>query len=109
MKFSVGSGDTALNYEVRKLGADYLILLTGGDIHIGCTAIGDDGRIVSYTPLHHRDDALAIPLAKKISQEYRCICTVVAGFHLDNISKEQIVAVIENSKIGMKQLLENID
>ncbi|WKY42850.1 hypothetical protein Q5O14_09175 [Eubacteriaceae bacterium ES2] len=109
MKFSVGSGDTALNYEVKKLGDDYLVMLTGGDIHIGCTAIGDDGRIVSYTPLHHRDDTLAIPLAQKISQEHHCICTVVAGFHLDNISKEQIFEVVENSKKGIKQLLENIN
>ena len=65
IKLIQGTGKTALNYELTPVGNDWLILLTGGDAHIGCTAIGDDGRLCSYTPQSHKDDALAIPLAKK--------------------------------------------
>ncbi|OXS27033.1 MAG: hypothetical protein BI182_09165 [Acetobacterium sp. MES1] len=103
-----GSGKTALQYEIIPVGKDWLILLTGGDTHIGCTAIGDDGRLSSYTPRSHKDDALAIPLAKKVSESCRCVCTVVAGFHLDDITREQIATVIENANTGMIKVLEAI-
>ena len=63
IKLIQGTGKSALNYELTPVGNDWLILLTGGDAHIGCTAIGDDGRLSSYTPQSHKDDALAIPLA----------------------------------------------
>lgn len=103
-----GTGPTALHYEIIPVGNDWLILLTGGAAHIGCTAIGDDGRLCSYTPQSHKDDALAIPLAKKVSETGHCVCTVVAGFHLDGITREEIAAVIANADMGMVQVLKTI-
>lgn len=108
IKLTQGTGSTALHYEIIPVGNDWLILLTGGDAHIGCTAIGDDGRLCSYTPQSHKDDALAIPLAKKVSQTLTCVCTVVAGFHLDEITREEITAVVENADSGMIQVLKVI-
>lgn len=108
IKLTQGTGPTALHYEIIPIGNDWLILLTGGDAHIGCTAIGDDGRLCSYTPQSHKDDALAIPLAKKVSQTCHCVCTVVAGFHLDGITQEEIAAVIANADMGMVQVLKTI-
>ncbi|OFV72364.1 MULTISPECIES: hypothetical protein [Acetobacterium] len=109
IKLTQGTGKTALNYEITPVGKDILILLTGGDAHIGCTAIGDDGRLSSYTPQSHKDDALAIPLAKKVSQNLHCVCTVVAGFHLDDITREEIAEVVANAEQGMTQVLEAIE
>jgi hypothetical protein len=108
IKLTQGTGKTALNYELTAVGKDILILLTGGDAHIGCTAIGDDGRLSSYTPQSHKDDALAIPLAKKVSETFHCVCTVVAGFHLDEITREEIAEVIKNADSGMMQVLETL-
>ena len=108
IKLIQGTGKTALNYELTPVGNDWLILLTGGDAHIGCTAIGDDGRLCSYTPQSHKDDALAIPLAKKVSQTFHSVCTVVAGFHLDEITREEIAEVIANADMGMVQVLKII-
>lgn len=105
-KLIQGTGKTALTYEITPVGNDWLILLTGGDAHIGCTAIGDDGRLSSYTPQSHKDDALAIPLAKKVSQTFHCVCTVVAGFHLDEITREEIAQVVQNADKGMLQVIE---
>ena len=87
MKLTVGSGPTALHYEITLVGTDVLILLTGGAAHIGCTAVGDGGRLSIYTAREHRDDALAIPLARKVSAAFHCVCTVCAGFHLDDIDQ----------------------
>ena len=108
IKLTQGTGPTALHYEIIPVGNDWLILLTGGDAHIGCTAIGDDGRLCSYTPQSHKDDALAIPLAKKISQTFSCVCTVVAGFHLDGITRAEIAAVVANADMGMVRILKVI-
>lgn len=109
IKLTQGTGPTALHYEIIAIGNDWLILLTGGDAHIGCTAIGDDGRLCSYTPQSHKDDALAIPLAKKVSQTFSCVCTVVAGFHLDGITREQIAAVVANGNIGITRIMAAIE
>lgn len=109
IKLTQGTGPTALQYEIIPVGKDWLILLIGGDAHIGCTAIGDDGRLSSYTAQSHKDDALAIPLAKKVSQTFHCICTVVAGFHLDGITREEIKTVIDNAEKGMIQVMLAIE
>ena len=105
MKITVGSGSTALHYEVTKVGNDVLVLIIGGAAHIGCTAVGDDGRISTYTAQAHRDDALAVPLAQTISMEFHCVCTVCAGFHLDGIAKEEIQKVLVNAEDGIKRVI----
>lgn len=105
----IGSGKTALQYEIIFLGKDILIIIGGGDIHIGCTAIGDKGSISSYTAAHHRDDVLAISLAQEVSKYFSCICTVVAGFHLDSITKDDIQKVIKNEKKGIKEIIKKIE
>ena len=109
MKLTVGSGPTALHYEITLVGADVLILLTGGTAHIGCTAVGDDGRLSIYTAREHRDDALAIPLARKVSAAFHCVCTVCAGFHLDDIDREQIRQVMANGEEGIRQIMAMIE
>ena len=109
MKLTVGSGPTALQYEITLVGADVLILLTGGTVHIGCTAVGDDGRLSIYTAREHRDDALAIPLARKVSAAFHCVCTVCAGFHLDDIDQEQIRQVMTNGEEGIRQIMAMIE
>lgn len=109
IKLLAGNGKTVLNYEITMIGQDYLILLAGGDAHIGCTAIGDNGKLYVYTPKSHRDDALAIPLAKKVSATFHCVCTVVAGFHLDEITWDEIETVMDNAEKGMIEVLETIE
>ena len=109
MKLTVGSGPTALHYEITLVGADVLILVTGGAAHIGCTAVGDDGRMCVYTAREHRDDALAIPLARKVSAAFHCVCTVCAGFHLDDIDREQIGQVMTNGEEGIRQIMAMIE
>jgi len=109
MKLTVGSGPTALHYEITLVGADVLILLTGGAAHIGCTAVSDDGRLSVYTAQEHRDDALAIPLARKISAAFHCVCTVCAGFHLDDIEGADISQVLVNGKEGIRQVIAMIE
>ena len=109
MKLTVGSGPTALYYEITPVGADVLILVTGGAAHIGCTAVGDDGRLCVYTGEAHRDDALAIPLARKVSAAFHCVCTVCAGFHLDDIAREEIGQVMANGEEGIRQVIAMIE
>lgn len=109
MKITVGSGSTALHYEVTTVGKDVLILVTGGVAHIGCTAVGDDGRLSVYTAQEHRDDSLAIPLAKIISMEFHCVCTVCAGFHLDSIAKDDIKNVLVNAEEGINQVIAGLN
>ncbi|MBC3888336.1 hypothetical protein GH810_08435 [Acetobacterium paludosum] len=109
MKLTVGSGPTALKYQITLAGADVLILVTGGAAHIGCTAVGDDGRLSVYTAIEHRDDSLAIPLARRVSETFHCVCTVCAGFHLDDIERADIGQVLVNGQEGIRQVIAMIE
>lgn len=109
IKQEIGNGKTALTYEIISQGQDFVILVYGGEAHIGATVIGDKGTLTSYTVAHHRDDLLAMKLAQKVSESFRCVCTVIAGFHLDSITEDEIKEVLENSDKAVGKMIEIIN
>ena len=109
MVIQAGKGRTALTYDVRLFGSDLLISVFGGVAHIGSVAVGDCGSLLSYTAKEHKDDALSETLAKTISRRYQCRCVVTAGFHLDDIVKEEISAALETHVEGSKKVMAALD
>lgn len=103
MNITVGQEGLALTYTITIIGSDVLITVTGGEAHIGSVAVGDCGIVTVYTAAGHRDNALAESLAKEISGFFSCICTVAAGFHQDNLTKEDIAVVLHNHEQGSKE------
>jgi hypothetical protein len=53
----------------------------------------------------HRDDALSHSLATEISKVFPHVCTVTAGFHLDNITNEEIQQVLNHHAQGSQKIL----
>ncbi|UWG98828.1 hypothetical protein LPY66_08580 [Dehalobacter sp. DCM] len=105
MKIISGEGKLEIIYDIKLIGKDILITVTGGEEHIGSVAVGNCGTVTPYTVEGHRDDALAVPLAQEVSQMFRCICVVSAGFHRDNLSKEEISVVLENHRSGIAKVM----
>lgn len=109
MVIQAGNGRTALTYDVRLLGRDILISVSGGAAHIGSVAVGDCGALLSYTAEGHKDDALTESLAKNFSRRYHCRCVAAAGFHIDHIAKKEIEAVLEAHTEGSRKIMEALD
>jgi len=90
------SGRLSLELRAERIGKDLLVLLTGGEAHIGAVGVGcpmgERATASVITLPGHRDDRMAQVAAERISAELGCGCTVVAGVHYDHITPEEIQA-----------------
>ncbi|MCM1565839.1 MAG: hypothetical protein FNP40_03580 [Dehalobacter sp. 4CP] len=105
MKITIGQDKLALSYEISIIGHDILITVTGGKQHIGSAAVGNCGTVTKYAVEGHRDDVLAGTLAQDVSKLFNCICLVAAGFHQDNMTKEEIEIVLLNHQQGIQKVI----
>jgi hypothetical protein len=89
-----------ITLEVKKLGEDYLLTLTGGQEHAGAVAVGlfdeKSGRASSsvLTLPGHREEQLALDNAKRVSKATGKTAVVIAGIHVDKISPEEIKEIV---------------
>lgn len=112
----IGGYRTELKVKLIPAGEDLVIVIGGGNQHIGSVAValprpGKNNENNSSTTsvfnlTGHKDDYLSRPLAAKIAAKTGRVVTVVSGFHLDNISKEEIKKIFYNLKIVEKKILE---
>lgn len=96
-----------LEIHVRQIGADYVITLAGGEKpHIGCTVLavprpsltgdGSTGSTASVLNLTgHKDEELCRRLAEGVARKKNAVTVCSGGFHMDNITVEQIREVME--------------
>ena len=114
--FSQGALPYRVAAEVFFVGADLLVILSGGDTpHIGSIAVAlprpslaDASKISStssvYNFVGHKDQAIAQRVSELLSAQLNKHVVVVAGFHIDAISTEGIAQVIENCD-GLAQMI----
>ena len=57
------------------------------------------------TKLGHKDDAIAQKAAWLISKSIKKPVCVIAGVHLDNITKEEIDKLLENAGIAVEKFI----
>ena len=89
-----------LKISLAKVGEDYLLLVTGGREHLGCTVLAEprpsltgEGQSSTSSVLNaggHKDELLCRPLAEKLAAQKgaRVVCT--GGFHVDGITGAQL-------------------
>lgn len=94
-----------LAIKFTKIGKDYHVLLTGGDIpHIGCTVLAlprpsltGDGSVSSTASVlnvtGHKDEALCRQLAERLAAAGNTAVVCSGGFHVDGITGQQIKEV----------------
>ena len=94
-----------LAIKFTKIGKDYHVLLTGGDIpHIGCTVLAlprpsltGDGSVSSTASVlnvtGHKDEALCRQLAERLAAAGNTTVVCSGGFHVDEITGQQIKEV----------------
>jgi hypothetical protein len=95
-----------LTVTMRRVGDDILLLVEGGDRpHIGCTVLAvpreslhrDGGRSSTSSVINrtgHRDEEICRCLAEKCAAEYGAVTVCTGGFHVDNITPEEIEEVL---------------
>ncbi len=108
--FVSGALPYKLSAEVKFVGADLLVVISGGDTpHIGSVAVAlprpslQNRRVISatssvYNVLGHKDQAIVQRVSEVLAATLNCTVVVTAGFHLDGISRVGIKRVLENAE-----------
>ena len=108
---SVGSGRTRVKLEVKNQGRDILLLVTGGEAHVGAVAVWDsrqNGNPATVNELPgHREGSLAVECAEILGRAWGRTVAAVVGIHQDKATREEIAAIVANVRQGVLELAEN--
>lgn len=101
-----------LKLDVKKIGEDYMLTLTGGEEHIGAVATGlfdkESSRASSsvITLPGHREDQLALQGARQVSKATHRTAVFVVGMHQENITLNEIKEIVS---VAEKMVQDFID
>ncbi|MDF2924117.1 MAG: hypothetical protein K0R57_3031 [Paenibacillaceae bacterium] len=91
-------------------GQDYVLLITGGEAHIGAVAVSRwDGQaaVTEHLTLpKHKEGELARELAGLACSCLQATVTVIAGIHIDNAAKEEILFIVDEVRAMVRLELE---
>ena len=95
--FIASRGRIALNLQIVPMGRDIQILITGGSAHIGAVAVasGSSPQTAVHEISQHREGELAQKIACRLARALHVTVGVSAGIHFNDITREEIVAVLE--------------
>lgn len=105
----VGRGRRRVRLELVAVGRDLLLIVTGGQGHVGAAALaGPPGAVaVPAGPLvlpPHREGPLAAECAELVAAAAGCACAGVAGIHQDGADRQEIAALVANARTGARRL-----
>lgn len=98
-----GEGRTKVSLSAYHMGSDLVLCIYNENAHIGAVALGEydykeeRASCSLLTRLGHKDDIVAQKAAYLISKHTKGPICVIAGIHLDNITKEEIEQILENT------------
>ena len=108
--FVSGAHPYKLSAEIKFIGTDLLVVVSGGDApHIGSVAVAlprvslrDRGVMSATSSVYnipgHKDQVLAQRVSEVLASRLNRTVVAVAGFHKDGISERGIKKVMENAE-----------
>ena len=106
-----GEGRTRVNVTVSSMGSDLVVRIYNQDAHVGAVAIGDydseheRASVSVITRLGHKDDVLAKEAAYLLSKSIKRPVCVIAGVHLDDITREEIDEILANTNTAISEVI----
>ena len=100
MRFAMSRGRLHIDLRVFRQGRDIQVLCQGGAAHLGAVALavpstegtGKSAEVQAQLLVlpGHREDAIALGMARRMAAELRCAVCVSAGIHYNDITREEI-------------------
>lgn len=92
-----------LSVRTMAAGRDYVLLVTGGEAHIGATAVSyltDGGEALTEVVglPGHKEAELARELAAHASSRLGRTVTVIAGIHIDHATPAEIRVMVDHTR-----------
>lgn len=105
---TMGTGRTAVRLELVAQGRDLLLLISGGEAHVGAVAVarpaGDGGAAGAVVIPPHKEGPLAAECAALLAEAAGCTCAAAAGIHQDQATQAEIAAICANARAAARQL-----
>lgn len=107
---SAGKGRAKVSLSARWIGRDLVVHLLNGQGHLGAVAVADfcheQNRASTsvITRLGHKDDVVAVNTAHELCRKLRRPVCVIAGIHLNDITKAEIAEIVRNCSLLAERL-----
>lgn len=108
-EFSIGQDRTRVNYKIESIGNDLDITITGGKSHIGGLVLITNNSYTLLNVPNHREDELLMPFISKFRKYDKGSILIKAGFHIDNISLDEINEVLANNRKAIDKIEEYLN
>ncbi len=98
-----------LELEATVIGSDLLVLITGGQSHLGAVAVGGFAMrsyVSVITMPGHKDDFIARAAASRVAGHLKLTCAVLVGIHLIGPTRDQINSVVTDALILVDEMIE---
>jgi len=95
---SVGKDKTKVDLKYFRLGKDLLVIITGGDAHIGAVTLSEEGCYSTLSKRGHKECIITKQIAPRIQNFFKKDVLVVCGIHIDNATSNEINILVENAK-----------
>ena len=108
-ELSKGRGRTKVTLLATCMGKDIIVFIYNENAHIGAVAVGEYDyeqqrtSVSVITRLGHKDDLIVQKAAQLISETSKKPVCVIAGIHLDNITREEINKILENARLAVDE------
>ena len=104
LEIEVGQDRGAVRLEALPQGPDWLLRVTGGDDHIGAVAVAAEGDVHLHVIGPHKEGPLAEDVARRWAAMTGTVCVAAAGIHQDDITRDEIAAIVANVDAGLAAL-----
>ncbi|MEJ5293210.1 MAG: hypothetical protein WHS82_06395 [Candidatus Methanosuratincola sp.] len=110
VKASFGEGRYRVFAEAIQAGDDILVFIGGGDRpHIGGFSwASPSASPASFSIPFHKDFVVSHQVSEKVSRATGKRCLAVAGIHVENATRDEIVILVRNSLICTDILIDTI-
>lgn len=100
----------AITAKAEKIGPDWLVMISGGCAHhIGSTSVAwpesGEVRIQSTVLPKHKDHIVGELFAVRLASKLGCCVSASCGIHYDNLSAEEIDAVVACAERLLEDLI----
>ena len=110
-----GRGRTKVSLLANSIGSDLVVFISNANAHLGAVAVGEYDKeqarasVSVITRLGHKDDTIAQKAAHQISKTlHRPVC-VIAGIHLDNITRKEIEKIGQNTDLIVESFIKSVN
>lgn len=114
-KITRTAGRIKLLLEAKKIGEDFLLILSGGKEHVGAVAVGsfdEKSQRASSSVLclpGHREDQIALQGARLVSKATQRASVFIVGVHLDSINPDEIGKIVSMSGEMIESFITSLE